>query len=69
MEALAIIANERNVRVAVQESGKGALLCAACSFAGGLLLGPLGLALGGAAGGAAAYRMTSGMHILLFLEV
>jgi len=60
MEAIAIVADERNVRVAVKQSGKGAAICAACSFAGGMLLGPVGLAVGGAAGGIAAYKMTSG---------
>nr|CAA16811.1 EG:171E4.4 [Drosophila melanogaster] len=48
MEAIAIVADERNVRVAVKQSGKGAAICAACSFAGGMLLGPVGLAVGGA---------------------
>ncbi|XP_017062931.1 protein C19orf12 homolog [Drosophila eugracilis] len=60
MEAIAIVADDRNVRVAVKQSGKGAAICAACSFAGGMLLGPVGLAVGGAAGGVAAYKMTSG---------
>ncbi|XP_017006667.2 protein Nazo [Drosophila takahashii] len=60
MEAIAIVADERQVRVAVKQSGKGAAICAACSFAGGMLLGPVGLAVGGAAGGIAAYKMTSG---------
>ncbi|XP_017134049.1 protein C19orf12 homolog [Drosophila elegans] len=60
MEAIAIVADERNVRVTVKQSGKGAAICAACSFAGGMLLGPVGLAVGGAAGGIAAYKMTSG---------
>ncbi|TDG39980.1 hypothetical protein AWZ03_013599 [Drosophila navojoa] len=60
MEAIAIIADERNIRVAVKQSGKGTAICAACCFAGGLLMGPVGLAVGGAAGGIAAYKMTSG---------
>ncbi|KAH8415344.1 hypothetical protein KR222_004881 [Zaprionus bogoriensis] len=60
MEAIAIVANEQNVRVAVKQSGKGTAVCAACCFAGGMLLGPVGLAVGGTAGGLAAYIMTSG---------
>ncbi|EDW06215.1 protein C19orf12 homolog [Drosophila mojavensis] len=60
MEAIAIIADERNIRVAVKQSGKGTAICAACCFAGGLLMGPVGLAVGGAAGGIAAYKLTSG---------
>ncbi|KAH8309990.1 hypothetical protein KR044_004248 [Drosophila immigrans] len=60
MEAIAIVADEENVRVAVKQSGKGTAICAACCFAGGMLMGPVGLAVGGAAGGIAAYKMTSG---------
>ncbi|XP_030378217.1 protein C19orf12 homolog [Scaptodrosophila lebanonensis] len=60
MEAIAIIADEQQVRVAVKQSAKGAAICAASSFAGGMLMGPVGLAIGGAAGGIAAYKMTSG---------
>ncbi|XP_064540266.1 protein C19orf12 homolog [Drosophila montana] len=60
MEAIAIVADERNIRVAVKQSAKGTAICAACCFAGGLLMGPVGLAVGGAAGGIAAYKVTSG---------
>ncbi|XP_013098635.1 protein C19orf12 homolog [Stomoxys calcitrans] len=60
IDAISILANENNVRVTVQQSGKGAIICAACCFVGGVLLGPAGLAIGGAAGGVTAYRMTKG---------
>ncbi|XP_068159118.1 protein Nazo-like [Drosophila tropicalis] len=60
MSAIAIVADDQNVRVTVKQSGKGAAICCACSFAGGMLLGPVGLAVGGAAGGIAAYKLTSG---------
>ncbi|EDV95453.1 protein C19orf12 homolog [Drosophila grimshawi] len=60
MEAIAIIADERNIQVAMKQTGKGTAICAACCFAGGMLMGPVGLAVGGAAGGIAAYKMTSG---------
>uniref|UniRef100_A0A1A9UUY5 Uncharacterized protein n=1 Tax=Glossina austeni TaxID=7395 RepID=A0A1A9UUY5_GLOAU len=60
IQAISVIADERNVRVAVKQCGKGAAICAAGSFVGGMLLGPLGLAIGGAAGGLAAYKATQG---------
>ncbi|XP_036319306.1 protein C19orf12 homolog [Rhagoletis pomonella] len=60
MEAISIIANQRNVRVTAKQAGKGAMVCAASAFAGGLLLGPLGLVVGSTAGGLMAYKMTSG---------
>ena len=51
MEMLAVLCEERKMMVAVTESGKGALLTGGVAGLGGLLLGPLGLALGGAVGG------------------
>ncbi|XP_065366525.1 protein C19orf12 homolog [Calliphora vicina] len=60
IEAISVLADEQNVRVTVKQSGKGAIVCGACCFAGGLLLGPAGLAIGGAAGGVVAYKMTKG---------
>ncbi|XP_039958257.1 protein C19orf12 homolog [Bactrocera neohumeralis] len=60
MEAIAIIANERNVQVTMKQSAKGAMVCAATAFIGGILLGPVGLAAGGTAGGLMAYKMTGG---------
>uniref|UniRef100_A0A1A9X024 Uncharacterized protein n=1 Tax=Glossina brevipalpis TaxID=37001 RepID=A0A1A9X024_9MUSC len=60
IRAISVIADERMVRVTVKQCGKGAVICAASSFVGGMLLGPLGLALGGAAGGLAAYKTTQG---------
>lgn len=63
IEAISVLADERNVRVAVKQSGKGAIICGACCFAGGLLLGPAGLAVGGVAGGVVAYNMTKGKFI------
>lgn len=69
MEAIAIVSDEHNVRVALKQSGKGAAVCAACCFAGGVLLGPVGLAVGGAAGGVAAYKMTSGKLQKTYIHV
>ena len=57
MEVLTVLCEERKLMVAVRESGKGALLTGGVAGLGGLLLGPLGLALGGAVGGClAAWR-------------
>lgn len=60
IEALSVLADEQNIRISVKQSGKGAIICGACCFAGGILLGPAGLAIGGAAGGVVAYKMTRG---------
>ncbi|XP_011181993.1 protein C19orf12 homolog [Zeugodacus cucurbitae] len=60
IEAISILANERNVQVTMKQSAKGAMVCAASAFTGGILLGPVGLAIGGTAGGLMAYKMTSG---------
>lgn len=57
---IATIMDDKGVGVALKESGKGAAVCAVTSLAGGLLFGLLGLAAGGALGGAAAYAMTRG---------
>lgn len=43
------------LKVAFTESAQGALLAAGATLAGGLLLGPIGLAVGGTLGGLAAY--------------
>ena len=57
MELLTVLCEERKLMVAVRESGVGALLTGGVAGLGGLLLGPLGLALGGAVGGClAAWR-------------
>ena len=70
MEVVRVLSEDRNMVVTVRESGKGALVtggvaglgkCSLCIpwaltrvSVGGLLLGPIGLALGGAVGGAMA---------------
>lgn len=58
LEGVAILADNHNVRVTVKQSGKGAIVCGVCSFIGGLIAGPLGLAVGGTVGGITAYKMT-----------
>ncbi|XP_013416425.1 protein C19orf12 homolog [Lingula anatina] len=54
------LADEKNLRVTVQEALRGGLIAGATTVAGGLLLGPVGLAVGGAIGGAAAYANAQG---------
>ena len=57
LEVMTVLSEEKELRVTVTESGKGALLTGGVAGLGGLLLGPLGLALGGAVGGCiAAWR-------------
>lgn len=58
LDGVSILADNHNMRVAVQKSGIGALICGACCFVGGLLGGPVGLAAGGTIGGITAYRMS-----------
>ena len=54
MEVVRVLSEDRNMVVTVKESGKGALVTGGVAGLGGLLLGPIGLALGGAVGGAMA---------------
>lgn len=60
LDGIAILVDNHNLRVTVKNSGKGALICGACSFIGGLVAGPVGLAAGGTIGGITAYRMSEG---------
>ncbi|XP_020783165.2 protein C19orf12 homolog [Boleophthalmus pectinirostris] len=48
------------IKVAVKNSAKGALVTGGSAFVGGLLAGPPGLAVGGAVGGLLGCWMTSG---------
>lgn len=58
LRGVAILADNRNMRVTLRQSGKGAAVCGAMCFIGGLIGGPVGLAVGGTLGGVTAYRMT-----------
>lgn len=60
IHAVSMLADNANIRVAVNKSLKGACVCGSMAFIGGLLLGPPGLAIGGSLGGLSAYRMNSG---------
>jgi hypothetical protein len=54
------VAGERQIQITVQKSFKGAMICGAASFLGGLVAGPVGLAAGGTIGGLAAYCSQQG---------
>ncbi|XP_055303409.1 protein C19orf12 homolog [Sitodiplosis mosellana] len=59
LRGLAILADNQNMRVTLKQSGKGAAICGAICFVGGLVAGPLGLAVGGTIGGVTAYKCLS----------
>ena len=54
------LAEERNLQVTITESGKGACIAGGGAFVGGLVGGPLGLAVGGTLGSIMAYWNGSG---------
>jgi len=60
MKLVTDMMGDRQIKVTVKQSVKGAMVVGACSFLGGLVAGPVGLAVGGASGGVAAAFMTSG---------
>jgi len=57
MEVVRLLCEERNMTITVKESGKGALVTGGIAGLGGLILGPIGLAVGGAVGGSLAAWM------------
>lgn len=40
LRAVALLADDNNLRVTVKQSGKGAMICGAMCFVGGLIGGP-----------------------------
>lgn len=60
MDGISVLADQQNMRVTVKQSCKGAMICAATCFVGGMILGPVGLAIGGTAGGISAAMMSKG---------
>jgi hypothetical protein len=60
MKVVTDIMGERQIQITVKQSLKGAFITGTCSLVGGLIAGPIGLAVGGASGGLAAAFATSG---------
>ncbi|XP_072926204.1 protein C19orf12 homolog isoform X2 [Hemitrygon akajei] len=60
MKLVRHISEVEKMHVAIKSSAKGALLAGAIAFAGGLVGGPPGIAVGGAFGGLLGAWMTSG---------
>nr|XP_033798083.1 protein C19orf12 homolog [Geotrypetes seraphini]XP_033798084.1 protein C19orf12 homolog [Geotrypetes seraphini] len=60
MALLCHISEQQQMKVAIKQSSKGALMVGAAAFLGGLLGGPPGIAIGGAVGGLFGAWMTSG---------
>ena len=58
-QVIEVIADKKQLKVTVDRSVKGGIIAGVATGIGGLLLGPIGLAIGGAVGGTAAYA-TSG---------
>ncbi|KAL1426277.1 hypothetical protein MTO96_018331 [Rhipicephalus appendiculatus] len=54
LDVLCLVSKEKNLRVALKHSAKGGLITGATAMAAGFLMGPVGLAVGGALGGCAA---------------
>ncbi|XP_066569784.1 protein C19orf12 homolog [Amia ocellicauda] len=54
------LSSNQQMKAAVKNSGKGAMMAGAIAFAGGLMGGPPGIAVGGAVGGLLGCWMTSG---------
>lgn len=57
---LSKLSDESGLKVTVQESVKGGVLAGTACTIGGVLLGPPGLAIGGAIGGCLAYLLGNG---------
>jgi len=51
LDLMTVLAEDKKLQVTVTESAKGGLLAGGAATLGGLLLGPPGLAIGGAVGG------------------
>ncbi|CAL8104742.1 unnamed protein product [Orchesella dallaii] len=53
MEACEVLSRQDNLNVCIQESLKGAAMAGIGSFVGGVLMGPVGIAIGATVGGVA----------------
>ncbi|CAO1382258.1 unnamed protein product [Diamesa tonsa] len=60
IKAVSVVADKHNIRVTVKTSAKYSLIVAGSVFLGGILMGPVGLALGGTAGGLYSYNKSKG---------
>lgn len=50
-------------------SAQGAIICGATTFVGGVLLGPLGMAIGGSLGAVIALKTSPGIHFLCIKQI
>ncbi|XP_075529929.1 protein C19orf12 homolog [Dermacentor variabilis] len=57
LDVLCMVSKEENLRVTLKHSVKGGLITGATAMVAGILMGPIGLAVGGALGGCAAAIM------------
>ena len=71
VHVITTLADEENITVAVKETLKGSLIAGGACALGGLVLGPPGLAIGGAVGGGIAYCLAKDkfkplLHVILY---
>ncbi|CAO1390746.1 unnamed protein product [Diamesa serratosioi] len=62
IRAVAVVADKHNIKCTVKTSAKYSLIVAGSVFLGGILMGPVGLALGGTAGGLYSYQKSKGVY-------
>lgn len=60
LDGIAILTDEQNMRVTITSSAKGAMITGATCFVGGILAGPIGLAVGGVLGGLSSWKLMQG---------
>ena len=71
VQVITTLADEEQITVAARETLKGSLIAGGACALGGLVLGPPGLAIGGAVGGGIAYCLTKDKfkplsHVILY---
>ena len=61
--ALAVLADNREIKVTVKSSMNGAAIAGGTTFLGGILFGPVGFVVGATVGGTLAYMIHKGIKV------